>query len=63
MKVPDEIEEIWKKNLSMKEGNAQLWEEDRLLPVMQIGELVWKRRDCTSCGKISVWWIIYRNAV
>ena len=46
LKVPDEIEEIWKKNLSMKEGNAQLWEEDRLLPVMQIGELV--GRTCLS---------------
>lgn len=27
-------------NLVTKNGNVKLWEEDRLLPVMQIGELV-----------------------
>ena len=40
LEISEENEESWRKNLVTKNGNAKLWEEDRLLPVMQIGELV-----------------------
>lgn len=40
LEISKENEVAWRENLVTKNGNAKLWEEDRLLPVMQIGELV-----------------------
>lgn len=40
LEISKENEVAWRENLVTKNGNVKLWEEDRLLPVMQIGELV-----------------------
>lgn len=40
LELSEETQEAWQKNSVIKNGKAKLWEEDRLLPVMQIGELV-----------------------
>ena len=35
-----ETQQVWMKNMEMKKKPMRLWEEDRLLPVMQIGEVL-----------------------
>ena len=51
LELPEEIQQFWRKNTEAKKGKVRLWEEDRLLPVMQIGE---------SLGKTC---ISYRNGL
>ncbi len=36
--LSEETQQSWMKNTQVKRGRIRLWEEDRLLPVMQIGE-------------------------
>jgi len=38
LQLPGEVQEVWKKNMETKRAGIKLWEEDRLLPIMQIGE-------------------------
>ena len=38
--LPTETQQVWMKNMEMKRKPMKLWEEDRLLPVMQIGEVL-----------------------
>lgn len=40
------MEELWKENLLRVDGSWRIWEEDSLLPIMQIGEL--PLRNCIS---------------
>ena len=40
LQIPEEIQELWKKNTRSKKGEMKIWEEDRLLPIMQIGEIL-----------------------
>lgn len=37
--ISKEMEDLWKVNLKRAMGESRIWEEDRLLPVMQIGEI------------------------
>ena len=48
LEISKENEVAWRENLVTKNGNVKLWEEDRLLPVMQIGELVGHVRECQT---------------
>lgn len=41
-----DVEELWKENLLRVDGSWRIWEEDSLLPIMQIGEL--PLRNCIS---------------
>lgn len=41
-----DVEELWKENLLRVDGSWRIWEEDSLLPIMQIGELL--LRNCIS---------------
>ena len=38
LRLSEETQQSWMKNMQVKRGRIRLWEEDRLLPVMQIGE-------------------------
>lgn len=40
LQVPEDVQQLWIKNMEMKKKRMRLWEEDRLLPVMQIGEVI-----------------------
>ena len=40
LELPKEAQQLWMKNMEMKKKQMRLWEEDRLLPVMQIGEVL-----------------------
>lgn len=40
LQVPEDVQQLWMKNMEMKKKQMRLWEEDRLLPVMQIGEVI-----------------------
>lgn len=40
LRLPAETQQVWMKNMEMKKKPMKLWEEDRLLPVMQIGEVL-----------------------
>ena len=44
--VGQRTEELWKKNRSRKEGRYRAWEEDRFIPLLQIGEI--PRATCLS---------------
>lgn len=37
--VPVEVEDAWKDNLSRSVDDCRIWEEDRFIPVLQIGEI------------------------
>ncbi len=38
LRLPAETQQAWMKNMEVKRKPMKLWEEDRLLPIMQIGE-------------------------
>lgn len=38
LRLSKETQHFWMKNTETKKNGARLWEEDRLLPIMQIGE-------------------------
>ncbi|RRK32074.1 hypothetical protein EBB54_12365 [Schaedlerella arabinosiphila] len=38
--LPAETQQVWMKNMEVKRKPMRLWEEDRLLPIMQIGEVL-----------------------
>ena len=40
LRLPEEVQQLWMKNMEMKKKPMRLWEEDRLLPIMQIGEVL-----------------------
>lgn len=40
LRLPAETQQVWMKNMEMKRKSMRLWEEDRLLPIMQIGEVL-----------------------
>ena len=40
LQLPEDVQQFWMKNTEMKKKRMRLWEEDRLLPVMQIGEIL-----------------------
>ncbi|MCI9491387.1 MAG: hypothetical protein HFG97_15610 [Dorea sp.] len=40
LRLPEEVQQLWMKNMEVKKKPMKLWEEDRLLPVMQIGEVL-----------------------
>lgn len=40
LRLPAETQQVWMKNMEMKRKQMKLWEEDRLLPIMQIGEVL-----------------------
>ncbi len=40
LRLPAETQQAWMKNMEMKRKPMSLWEEDRLLPIMQIGEVL-----------------------
>lgn len=40
LKLTKEAQQLWMKNMEMKKKQIRRWEEDRLLPVMQIGEVL-----------------------
>lgn len=37
--IPLPVQQIWQESMDKKQGHFHLWEEDRFLPVMQIGEV------------------------
>lgn len=37
--IPLPTQQIWQENMNKKQGYFHLWEKDRFLPVMQIGEV------------------------
>lgn len=38
LRLSEEVQQSWMENMEMKKKPMRLWEEDRLLPIMQIGE-------------------------
>lgn len=40
LRLPAETQQAWMKNMEMKRKPMKLWEEERLLPIMQIGEVL-----------------------
>ena len=40
LRISEEVQKHWMENMETKKGDFRLWEEDRLLPVMQIGEVL-----------------------
>lgn len=40
LRIPEDTQKLWVKNMEVKKKQVRLWEEDRLLPVMQIGEVL-----------------------
>ncbi|WP_275443798.1 hypothetical protein [Petralouisia muris] len=38
LQIPEDVQQLWMKNMEMKKKQMRLWEEDHLLPIMQIGE-------------------------
>lgn len=44
--VPEEISQIWQENQELAENGIRIWEEDRMLPTMRMGEI--PMRTCLS---------------
>lgn len=40
LRISGDVQKHWMENMEAKKGDFRLWEEDRLLPVMQIGEVL-----------------------